>query len=170
MTVKRERKGGLLSHIGLACVLLSLAFYANTAAYAQSQTFTSDTFSTLKQQYNGKQWVLILWSVDCPPCFKELALVSKLRAQHKDLAIAIVNADDNDELASERQAILKRFNLDDLDSFHFSDGNAASTRYFIDPQWYGELPRSYFIDAKGKHRGKSGLVSQALLEKWLLAP
>ncbi len=150
-------------------VFVSMSVCVNNA-YAQSQTFTGDALTRLKQQYSGKQWLLLLWSVDCPPCYKELAVISKLRGQNKKLAVVIVNADDNDEVASERQAVLKRFNLDDLTTFHFSDGQAAHARYVIDPLWYGELPRSYFVDAKGKKRGKSGLLSQALLEKWLLAP
>jgi len=50
----------------------------------------------------------------------------------------------------------------------FADGEGDRNRYLIDANWYGELPRSYFVEPSGKFHGKSGLVSESLLTKWLL--
>lgn len=136
---------------------------------AKHVPFSIEAFNKVKQQHQGKQWLTVLWSVDCPPCFKELALIEKLRATHKNLAIVLINADDNDEVAIEREQVLTMYELNDLTAFNFNDGQGSKNRYSIDPHWYGELPRSYFVDASGNFHGKSGLLDEALLKKWLLA-
>ncbi|KGJ89713.1 TlpA family protein disulfide reductase [Colwellia psychrerythraea] len=133
------------------------------------QVFNQQVFEQLKQKYQGSRWLMLLWSVDCPPCMKELALVKKLQQQKQDLAVVIVNVDSDEESEQQRQAIIKHFELTQLTHLYFRDGFEDHSRYLIDPQWYGELPRSYFIDEAGTFHGKSGLVTKALLDKWLLS-
>ena len=116
----------------------------------------------------GKQWLMLLWSVDCPPCFKELAIIQKLKAQHENLAVVIINTDANDEIKAERKEIIEKFELSNFTNFHFVDGKGDQSRFFIDPNWYGELPRSYFIESSGKFHGKSGLVNKSILTQWLI--
>lgn len=131
--------------------------------------FTQVAFNEIKAQYQGKKWLTLLWSVDCPPCMKELALVQKLQQQKKNLAIVIINVDTHENSEQERNDILAHFGLTPLKNLYFREGAEDQTRYQIDPQWFGELPRSYFIDEAGTFHGKSGLVSKALLTRWLLA-
>lgn len=147
-------------------ILFSLHFSVNV--YAEHQPFSIEAFNKVKQQHQGKQWLTVLWSVDCPPCFKELALIQKMRKTHKNLAIVIINADDNDEVSEVRERTLANYELDDLTAFNFIDGQASQNRYSIDPAWYGELPRSYFIDDSGFFHGKSGLLDDKLIRQWLL--
>ena len=116
----------------------------------------------------GKQWLMILWSVDCPACFKEMALIQKLKNNFGKLPVVFINADDNDEVMIERAKILDGYRLDALDNYYFIDGQSQQSRYLIDPNWYGELPRSYFFDKNGKFYGKSGLIDEKLLKRWLL--
>jgi len=40
-------------------------------------------------------------------------------------------------------------------------------RFYIDPGWYGELPRSYFYDAAQQRSGHSGALTRAQLQDWL---
>jgi len=137
-------------------------------ANATSQVFNQQQFKSIKAKHAGKKWLMLLWSVDCPPCFKELAMIEKLMNETSELAVVIVNADDDDEVSSERVAIINQFNLTQLENFHFADGLADQSRFLIDSSWYGELPRSYFIEENGKFHGKSGLVTMTLLQDWLI--
>lgn len=149
-----------------ALLLLTAVMFAGPA-FPASQPFAGEQLERFQQRYLGQQWLLLLWSVDCPPCFKELAVLSRLAEQQPDLRVVLVNADDDDRLLQERQQIVARYRLDKLPNFHFADGQGSHSRYRIDPQWYGELPRSYFFEADGTRHGRSGLVTAELLERWL---
>ena len=149
------------------CLLLFSISFTNYAS-SEPSVFSKTSFENLKKQKLGKRWLLILWSVDCPACFKELELIQKLRENMPDIEVVIVNADDNDEITIERQNILNTYNLSSLSNYYFGDGLGDQSRYLIDKNWYGELPRSYFIDENGKFHGKSGLVKEDLLKKWLV--
>ena len=48
----------------------------------------------------------------------------------------------------------------------FADSFAERLRFSIDPNWYGELPRSYFFDESHEFKAHSGIVSEALLAEW----
>ena len=149
-------------------VVLSCFLLYTSASYADSIAFNKAQLATLKTQNMGKQWLMLLWSVDCPPCFKELAIIQKLQRQHDDLAVVIINTDASDEIKTERKDIIEKFELSNLRNFHFVDGQGDQNRFFIDPTWYGELPRSYFVESNGKFHGKSGLVNQTILTQWLV--
>ena len=140
-----------------------------SAKSISEQAFNQQVFQQVKEKYQGTKWLMLLWSVDCPPCMKELALVQALRQTKNDLAVVMINVDSDEGSAQQRQEILQQFNLAGLNHFYFRDGFEDHSRYLIDPQWFGELPRSYFVDEAGTLHGKSGLVAKALLEKWLLA-
>ena len=151
----------------LGSLLLLAALGLAGPAQADSQPFASEDLTRYQQQYQGKQWLLLLWSVDCPPCFKELAVLSRLATQQPELRVVLVNTDDDDQLTRERQQIVAKYGLEHLPNFHFADGQGSHSRYRIDPTWYGELPRSYFFEADGTRHGRSGLVTAELLERWL---
>jgi len=138
-----------------------------TQANASSTIFTKAEFEQVKQQYQDQQWLMLLWSVDCPPCFKELAIIGKLSQKSDKLNFILINTDADEESSAERQAVIQQFKLQNVANFHFADGQADQSRYLIDPHWYGELPRSYFIQNNGTFNGKSGLVSESLLRQWL---
>ncbi len=136
--------------------------------HINSQAFDSAIYKDIKKNYQGKKWLTLLWSVDCPPCMKELAIVQSLQQQQRELAIVIINVDTYEESEQQRDKILAHFNLASQTNLHFSEGLVDQSRYLIDPHWFGELPRSYFIDEAGTFHGKSGLASKQLLEKWLI--
>jgi thiol-disulfide isomerase/thioredoxin len=152
----------------LSCALVVWFVFGTSVSFAESIAFDKAQLASLKAQYMGKQWLMLLWSVDCPPCFKELAIIQKLQRQHNDLAVVIINTDGNDEIKTERTEIIEKFELTTIANFHFADGQGDQSRFHIDPQWYGELPRSYFVESNGKFHGKSGLVNKSTLTKWLV--
>jgi len=152
----------------LRCAVLVCFLFSTNVAFAKSTAFDKAQLASIKAQNMGQQWLMLLWSVDCPACFKELATIQKLQRQHNNLAVVIVNTDANDEINVERKAIIEKFELNNLTNFYFVDGKGDQSRFLIDPNWYGELPRSYFVESNGKFHGKSGLVNQFILTKWLI--
>ncbi len=134
------------------------------------KAFSKLAFEKVKQQQLGKRWLMVLWSLDCPACFKELKLIKTLQLENKSKALNVIfiNADDSDELTLDRKQVLASYGMDDFPNFYFADGQGDLNRYQIDPQWYGELPRSYFVDEQGKFQGKSGLLDETLIKKWLV--
>ncbi len=139
---------------------------------AKNSPFNQKALLQTKQQYQGERWLMVLWSLDCPACFKELALIQQLQQNNKDkvLKVIFINTDDNDDISLARQKVLAQYQMHQFTNFYFVDGQADHSRYQIDPQWYGELPRSYFIDEQGKSYGKSGLLEQASIKQWLIQP
>ena len=89
-------------------------------------------------------------------------------APNKPLNVVYINADDSDEVAFERKQVLADYEMNLFENFYFADGQGDKSRYHIDPSWYGELPRSYFVNEEGMFHGKSGLLDEALIIQWLL--
>ena len=44
---------------------------------------------------------------------------------------------------------------------------AERIRYGVDPEWYGELPRTYFYNNEGNREAHSGILTKKLLSQWL---
>lgn len=152
----------------ISIVVLCNFFLFSNCSFANSIEFNKEQLERIIAQYKGQQWLMLLWSVDCPPCFKELVIIQKLQHQFDGLNVVIINSDADDEIEEERNEIINKFGLNNLANFHFADGKSDQSRFLIDPQWYGELPRSYFVEKTGKFHGKSGLVNESLLTHWLV--
>lgn len=156
----------IMNNFAYAVVLL-LIMLQPLSVSAKEQAFDATVLEQLTTSYSGQRWLMVLWSIDCPPCFKELEIIGKLAQKNPALPVVIINADGDESLAIERSNIIKQFGLQVVDNFYFTDGNVETSRYQIDPKWHGELPRSYFVDSQGKFNGKSGLLSKTLILKWL---
>ena len=130
------------------------------------KAFTADSFAQIKRERAGQPFVLALWSVDCPPCMVELDLLGRLRQEDPDLPLVLVSTDAMD-LKADAEDFLRDYGLDDMTSWMFADDYAAPLRFSIDPQWYGELPRSYYFDAQHQSEAHSGIMTEAQLRSWL---
>lgn len=132
--------------------------------------FTAQSFAQIKSGRAGQPFVLALWSVDCPPCMVELELLGRMRDQYPgELPLVLVSTDDI-ALQADAEDFLKDYGLDDMPSWMFADDYAAPLRYSIDPQWFGELPRSYHFDAEHQFEAHSGIMTEAQLRGWLDLP
>lgn len=154
---------GLINRCGLWLLLGAMSFNL----FAQSTAFSAGHLEQLQQQHQGQRWLMLLWSVDCPPCFKELAAISRMHRRDPSLPVVLVNTDGDELVDKQRVAVIEKYRLNTLTNLHFVDGQAAAARYRIDPQWYGELPRSYFYRADGERIARSGLVDTAVINQWL---
>lgn len=135
-------------------------------ADADIRPFMADTFAAIKAEREGQDFLVALWSVDCPPCMVELDMLGKLRKQVPDLPLVLISTDQI-RLRDDAEDFLLDYELDDLVSWMFADEFAARLRFSIDPQWYGELPRSYYFDSEHRHEAHSGILSESQVRSWL---
>ena len=127
--------------------------------------FTHATLEEIKNEYLGREFLLGLWSIDCPPCLVELELMAKVLKSRPDLPYVLVSTDSIDLQATAAE-YLEDFGLEGRRSYMFADSLTERLRYSIDPSWYGELPRSYFFEANHSFQAHSGIVSDELLAQW----
>jgi peroxiredoxin len=114
----------------------------------------------------GKPFIVAFWSVSCTYCGAELAMFGKLLRKYRGLDLVLVSTDapaDRTEIA----ATLNRHALSRAESWVFADSHAERLRFEVDPEWYGELPRTYFFPAQGGMNAVSGKLEQAEAERWI---
>lgn len=145
------------------CVSLGWAF---STAYADIKPYNADTINEIQSHYKGQAFLMILWSHDCPPCRKELEYLETIQQHQAITNIVLINTDGNDEITTV-ESILKSHQLSALDNWIFAHSNIEKLRYSIDPNWAGELPKSYFYDALHERQAKSGSLSIEVLQRWL---
>ena len=161
----------------LACIVLSLAAWASTAGAAETQPFTADSLATIKAKYAGRPFILSLWSVSwCGHCIAELTMLGKVAAElaargklaraQKQLPLVLVSTD-TPESSPAVQNTLKRLGLAGMDSWMFDDDIPERLRHVIDPDWHGELPRTYLYDARHQREVVVGVLNEQQLKAWL---
>lgn len=149
-------------------VLLSLALALTFTAQAQADSFkpfTADTFAAIKQEFAGREFLLGLWSVDCPPCLVELEMMGSILQANPDLPFVLISTDPLQDRESAYE-FLEDFGLHDFPSYMFADAFTERLRFSIDPAWFGELPRSYFFDYQHSMQSHSGIMTRELLQDW----
>jgi len=163
----------LSAYFTLGLFLLCCATAQANYQAVNQQAFSKLSLEEIKQKHLGKRWLMVLWSLECPACFKELELIKTLKLEHprEALNIVFINADDTDDTDdanNERKQVINSYDMKSFVNFYFTDGQGDLNRYQIDPLWYGELPRSYFVNEQGEFHGKSGLLDKSLIKKWLI--
>ncbi len=140
--------------------LLLTAWFTAPAQAGEAilQHFVSGSYRQLLEKHTGQPVMLVIWATTCSICMKKMPLLSKLKENQPDIKIIMLSAD---ELADTKQvqATLAKHELTGLENWIFADENAQRLRYEIDPQWFGELPRTYFLDSKHQREGVSGALS-----------
>lgn len=79
----------------------------------------------------------------------------------------IMLATDDVSATSQIQQLLEKNQLSGIDNWVFAEENAQKLRFEIDPKWYGEMPRTYFLDAAHQRTGISGVLSKEEYESLL---
>ncbi|PAJ74061.1 hypothetical protein CJF42_12580 [Pseudoalteromonas sp. NBT06-2] len=136
-------------------------------SFAQSSKFDKKIWQSIQQQNLNENWIAVFWSLECPPCFKELQTISGIIKSTPDLKLVLINTDADNDMKEKMDEVINKYQLNDLTLLHFADEQASQNRYIIDPTWYGELPRSYFFNRAGQSQGRSGLVDKNILQQWL---
>ncbi len=147
----------------LAGVLLML----NTVSVAAAppQLFGVGSYAQLLEQRSEQVFVLSLWSLDCPPCYLELALWGEQQRARGPLPLVLLSTDTPAD-AAEIEAVLTRHGVANAESWVFA-APAAQLRYEIDREWRGELPRSYLIENGKVLEALTGVLDEPRVNKWL---
>ena len=146
------------------CVLL-FSCMPYSAAFGV-KLFDKDSYSSILKRYQGKSFVLALWSVDCHPCQQELQLLGKLHTQVPEVPIVLISVD-GAVVNHVMESILRKYALTTVDQWVFSGTDPAVLRFQIDPAWYGDIPRTYLINAHGERKTIIGATDCRKVINWV---
>jgi thiol-disulfide isomerase/thioredoxin len=139
-------------------LLCSEAFHVR-AELANLKPFIPGSYQQLLDHNPNKPFILVIWSITCSSCLKDMALLNKLHKANPKVNMVMLATDDA-SATDDIQKILAKNDLTGLENWIFADENPQKLRYEIDPKWYGELPRTYFLNKKHEREGVSGVLSQ----------
>lgn len=159
LDTSRRRFGALL----LLVSLMSSPAQAN----AMPREFVAGSYQAILDARQGKAFVLLFWSLDCPPCHRELAMLGEMLVTQPELPLVLVSTDEP-EMAHEVVALLNAKGLSAVESWLYADAFVQRLRFEVDRNWYGELPRSYLFDAVHNRHATSGVLDEEALRSWLV--
>ncbi len=151
---------------GLTVGLILAMWVSGSIASQKLNAFQTNSINEIVAERNGRPFIMVLWSIHCPPCLKELAYLQQYRNKFSKTSLVLVATDDQ-QYSDTVQQVLNDNHLDRMDNWIFAGSMPERLRFVIDPAWYGELPRSYFYDAAHRRRSHSGVLTEAVLERWL---
>ena len=129
------------------------------------EIFKKDSYKIIMKEKQNKPFVLLLWSLDCPPCIEELDMLSRFSKQHKDIDLVFVSTDTPLQ-TNEITQLMTKYGLMHFPQWVFSNNSVQHLRYAIDPAWYGVLPRSYLNRGEGKRLTLTGRLDHKILNTW----
>ena len=146
-------------------ILVALLFSPWVNAIDSPELFKINSYNKVIDQ-NKQPFLMVMWSLECPPCIKELHMLGDLYKHYPDIKLVFVSTD-SILRTNEINQLINESGLQDFASWVFSDDSIQSLRYNIDPGWYGELPRSYFHETTSNKRyAVSGLLDSKKLLSW----
>lgn len=148
--------------LAAALTLLPLAAMADAAV----QPFEPDSLARITEKQKGKPFVLIVWSLDCEFCQASLKTLAQEKRRRKDLNIVTVSSDsaEDPQASALMRKRLATLNLT-ANAWAYGPAPAEQLRYAIDPKWHGEMPRSYWFNARGEKIAYSGVLTPEAITK-----
>ena len=143
---------------------LLMLFCLPAFAWAEFRPFYSDSLDDITSAREGQPFLLVLWSIDCPPCRKELQSIGRIYSEFSPGGLVLILTDGSDG-AVQAKKMLAGLGLASAESWLFADSFPERLRYHIDPDWYGELPRSYFYDGGHRRTAQSGTYRLSELQR-----
>ena len=139
----------------LAAILLALCAAAPAADFTPLDRGAARAL--LAHRDTAQPTVVALWASDCSYCKQNLRTLAGLARTHPRLRIVTV--------AAERPSALTQPELDKTgvpgERYAYADDVPEALAYAIDPNWRGELPRTYLFDARGGVQAVSGTIDAA---------
>lgn len=147
-------------------VITSTLAAISVVAAAASQAFGPDSMREIEQRHAGAPFIVALWATDCSPCRRELELLKAFSVEHPAIPVVLIASDDmrNAYLV---EFVLSEFALTTVESWQFSGAGIEQLRYSVDPDWSGEVPRSYLYGSDLKRTTISGALSRTRLDSWI---
>lgn len=127
--------------------------------------FRTGSYNQVLESRQNKSFILMLWSLDCPSCYKELKMLAGLKKEYPLLDVVLVSTD-IEAADAELTKVLSEYHLEDFESWVFSGSSEEQLRFEIDHTWYGELPRSYFFRSTAQRQVVSGVLALQTIEDW----
>ena len=156
---------GMAREIALIGLLMVVSVVGSRWAMAADfQPWQGESRRALEQQYARKPFILALWSLDCAYCAEDLRTLGAWVRQHPHVTLVTVNTDIGQ--ATEAAAFIDGLALPAHARWQFAGNDADRLRYQLDPAWYGELPRTYFYDARHQVQAISGRPAKDWLDNW----
>lgn len=147
-------------------MLILLAGTSAAQAAQEPLPFVKGSRDAIVSTRAGTPFVLALWSLDCRYCRHDLAMLGRLKTAHPRLRLVLV-ATDTPARRAEIAPALDALQLGAEESWIFADAFVERLHHEIDPQWLGELPRTYFYAGDGSRIGISGNLDEAAVEDWI---
>ena len=147
-------------------IFLFFLFFANLSFASEFMPFDMSTRKAIEQRYSNQYLIISFWSIDCPYCIDDLQKLGKALTKNKKVKLVTVCVDGK-ESAKKAEKILSQANLPQHEQYQYAEVDEDRLRYSIDPNWYGELPRTYFYDATHQITPLSGKISNSFLNTWL---
>lgn len=155
----------IIGTILLANSLLMSMQYAQAAAAnpPELKLFVPESYQQMIGSHPDQPLMLTIWSKTCTICMQKMPLLSALKREWPDIQMIMLSTDDATE-SEQIMEILAEHGLNTAENWIFADSNAQKLRYKIDPKWFGELPRTYFIDKTRQRTGVSGGLTREQYE------
>lgn len=144
----------------LASVMLLYCIMNHHAVAAPPflKQFKTGSYQQILDKQKGKPFVLVIWSLMCPSCIKDMEQLDTLHKKFPHLNFVMLSTDEPAD-AEDIEAMLEKYHLSDVENWVFADDDAQKLRFEIDPAWFGEMPRTYFFDKTHSRAGVSGVLS-----------
>lgn len=147
---------------GFALLLIGLV-----AAAAQASSFKHLDREQAKQLLEPAHYkqptVVLLWSSDCVHCKKNLAMLRGMIKRNKAMRVLTVAVEPETAALA---PILDRHNMP-AERYAYGADNPEALAYALDPNWAGELPRTYLFNGAGGKQAVSGVLTSQGVEKAL---
>jgi thiol-disulfide isomerase/thioredoxin len=147
-----------MKFVKIICLLYVFLLSTAHAQQLEIKLFQADAYQHILNTYKEEPFMLVIWSVTCSACLSEMALIQKIHQQNPELNIVMLSVDGPEYFADMRE-IFEKEKLDDVEQWGFAEDNSPALRYSIDSHWYGELPRTYFLDKAHQRNGFSGVLT-----------
>jgi len=148
------------------CLAVLFCIPSTTVAAQEIKPFVRGSYQQIISARQGKPFVVNFWSLSCGYCMVELDMFKKLAGKYPKLDLVLVSTDTPDEEKALSAALVKMASRK-TETWVFADSFSERLRFEVDKKWQGELPRTYFFDAKGKVNAISGKVEQKEVEQWI---
>jgi thiol-disulfide isomerase/thioredoxin len=152
----------MIGAFGCAAILLAVPAHAGGAI----QPFDADGMTRIAASQNGKPFVLVVWSLECEYCQASLSALAREKRKHKNFNVVTLATD----AAGDPQAaalMQKKLATSGMagNAWAFGDAPPEQLRYAIDPKWHGEMPRSYWFNARGERIAYSGTITPDVIAR-----
>ena len=145
--------------LSVAVILLALVNNPAQAGQPVLKKFTSGSYQQILASKANQPFMLVVWSITCSSCLKDMALLSSIHKKRPELKMIMLATDDLSE-AGQIQTILENSQLSSIENWVYADENTQKLQFELDPEWFGELPRTYFFDQAHQREGISGVLSK----------